>query len=179
MQEFSTLALVLEVKQTGEQDGRVILYTELLGKVAVRAKSLFAPNSKLAGHLQPLMLSRVRLVEKKGVQVVDALAEKAFISAKTKPLVASEFINASRLINEMAQPFHPDAELWDLIIRNRLVSAELLRVLGFDSAHASCNQCQQAQPKHFLLRDMVYLCSKCFVGMYGSTHGTNLGVSVS
>lgn len=160
MQEYSTRALVLDIEKVGERDGRVVLYTEELGKVVARAKSLYAINSKLAGHLQPLTIAQVRVVEKKGFQVVDALAVYRY-TAGASPQKVIELLAAARLISELTSPQQPDDQLWELIVGGNLVSRPLLKILGFDPAHAVCSRCRHSSPKHFLLRDAVYLCTAC------------------
>ena len=162
MQEYSTLGFILSVEQTGECDGRVTLFTRELGKITARAKSLYKSVSKLAAHVQPLTLARVRLVGKRGIQLTDALIEKRHINPDTDPPIAIELLSVVRLISALTHPHQPDEQLWQLIISGQLVSRELLRVLGFDPAHARCHNCQGMQPAHFLLRETVYLCKNCF-----------------
>ncbi len=163
MQEHSTSALVIDIEQTGEADARVTLYTQLFGKLAVRARSLYKPMSKLAAHLQPLTLVRVRLVEKRGTQIVDALTERRLISMDTTKTEARELLGVARLINELTHVYQPDSQLWEVIQSGKLMSRDLLRVLGFDPDHARCQQCRSARPRHFILRDSVYFCADCFI----------------
>lgn len=162
MNEFATNALVLDITQTGEYDGRIILFTETAGKITARAKSLFKLGGKLAGHLQPLTIAQVRLVEKKGVQIVDAITVKRLVTAITPATEAKRLLAVARLIDELTQPHHPDGDLWALIDSGRLMQRELLTVLGFDPEHAKCNRCEKTNPNHFLIRDAVYVCTPCF-----------------
>ncbi len=162
MNEITTSALVLDSKQTGEYDGRVTLFTQSGGKIIARARSLYKANGKLAAHLQPLTIVQVRLVEKKGIQIVDALAQQRLITPATTPAQAVQLLSVARLITELTQPQQPDQDLWNLIATGRLMSRELLAVLGFDPEHASCDRCQKKQPSHFLLREAVYVCKDCF-----------------
>jgi recombinational DNA repair protein (RecF pathway) len=162
MQEHSTSALVIDIEHAGEADARVTLYTELFGKIVARARSLYKPMSKLAAHIQPLTLVRVRLVEKKGVQIVDALLEHRLISRQTPKAEALELLGVARLIGELTHIYQPDAQLWEVIRSGNLMSRALLRVLGFDPDHAQCQQCRGGHPQHFILRDSTYLCASCF-----------------
>lgn len=163
MNECATNALVLDITQTGEYDGRVTLFTETMGKIVARAKSVFKLGGKLAGHLQPLTIARVRLVEKKGVQIVDAITVKRLVTAITPATEAKRFLAVARLIDELTQSHHPDGDLWALIVSGRLAQRELLTVLGFDPEHAKCNRCEKTNPNHFLIRDAVYVCTPCFL----------------
>lgn len=161
MQEFSTLALVLSVEPAGEADARVFLFTEALGQVVARAKSLRKPNSKLAAHLQPLMLSHVRLVVRRGAQVVDALAVRSLRQAEAKKRTDVELLGIARLIQELTSEYHPDEALWRLVSGDKLASRSMLTLLGFDPTHARCERCGALHPTHFLLRNATYLCRNC------------------
>jgi recombinational DNA repair protein (RecF pathway) len=162
MHELGTQALVLSVEQVGEYDARVILYTQQSGKVHARARSLFKLKGKLAGHLQPLTLVRVRLVEKKGVQIVDAMREFRYIEEETPTARALELLGMARLLSELTHPGQPDDELWQLIASRQLTGKKLLAALGFDPEHARCSRCDQPRPSHFLLREEQYMCKECF-----------------
>jgi recombinational DNA repair protein (RecF pathway) len=161
MQEQGTLALVLSVEQVGEYDARVILYTEQSGKVHARARSLFKMKGKLAGHLQPLTIARVRLVEKKGVQIVDAMSEYRYIHEQTPTARALELLGMARLLTELTHPGQPDESLWQLISSRELVGKKLLVAIGFDPEHARCSRCERSAPSHFLLREEQYICKDC------------------
>ena len=163
MQETTTHALVLDIVQTGEHDARVTLYTEAAGKLVARAKSLYKPQSKLAAHLQPLTIAHVRLVEKKGMQIVDALALRRYGDVDKGATATVELLATLKLLTELTTAHQPDRELWGLIAGGKLVSSSLLKALGFDPEHARCDRCHGERPSHFLLRDTVYLCRDCFV----------------
>jgi len=76
MQEYVTEAVVLDTVPSAELDVRVSLFTKKFGKLVARAKSVKKITSKLAGHLEPGNIIKIRLVEKKGLQLVDALKER-------------------------------------------------------------------------------------------------------
>ena len=153
---------MLDIMQTGEHDARVTLYTEAAGKLVARAKSLYKPQSKLAAHLQPLTISHVRLVEKKGMQIVDALTLRRYGDVDKSAPATVELLATLKLLAELTTAHQPDRELWGLVAGGKLVSSSLLRVLGFDPEHARCDRCSSAEPSHFLLHDTVYLCRDCF-----------------
>lgn len=167
MQEFSTKALVLSVRMTGEADAGVSLFTEKEGLIIARAKSLFKSNSKLAGHLQPLMLSEVRLVEKRGIQIVDALMIRSLLQSKSSALVQ---LAVCELIERLTSPREEDKELWQLILEGSLPSIATLRILGFDPAHARCERCQKSKNLHFDIQRTSYYCSSC-IGSAPSSRG--------
>ncbi len=165
MQEHSTSGFVLDIEPSGESDLRVHLFTKSLGRVVALARSARKPTSKLAGHIQPLSLVTVRLVERRGMQLVDALAistinELASASDKKIQKTTTQ-IGVAHLILKMTDLHQPDAALWQLIEKGDLATAQLLRVLGFDPLHSHCSQCNKSQPEHFLIRESIYMCSAC------------------
>src|SRR3989344_1490726 len=105
MLEFVSEAFVLGCEDLGEYDSRVHLYTKDFGKITARAKSLKKITSKLAGHLQPLNLVMARIMEKNGVQVLDALTLE---KGKLSPYLA----DALFLIKELAAEGQQDFEIW-------------------------------------------------------------------
>lgn len=162
MTEYFTKALVLDQENSGEFDKLIFLYTEDLGKVIAKAKSIRKITSKLASQLEPLNFVRARLVEKNGFQVVDALAfNKVKVSQPALELV--------RFIKEMTFELQPDRKLWLLIRRtfqnlknNKKFSYEsLLRVLGFAPDFARCNVCGGKFVTYFSKSEQVFLCRAC------------------
>ncbi len=108
MKEYFTEAIVLDEENIGELDKFVYLYTEDLGLVRAKAKGVRRITSKRAGHLQPLKLVKVRLVEKNGLQVVDALTSDR--APKTETNLA-----LLRFVKEMTFEFQKDRKIWLLL----------------------------------------------------------------
>jgi len=160
MQEYVTQAFVLDIEPAGEYDARVFLFTKEIGRVVARAKSLRKIHSKLAGHLQPLVISTVRLVEKNGFQVVDAMLERD-VKKGLEPKQVRELIEVSRLIREMTSVEQSEPELWSLLEDGDILSKRFLKVMGFDPEHAVCNSCDAKSPSSFILKDAMYLCRNC------------------
>jgi recombinational DNA repair protein (RecF pathway) len=177
MREIITKALVLDIQTISEADARVTLYTEELGRVVVRARSLFKSNSKLVAHLQPLCISTVRLVEKKNFQIVDALLD---INLKTSrsALEVVELLEVARLIKETTHQEHPDADIWELIVSGQLLGRRMLRVLGFDPDFSTCHICRAKQPSYFILREGYYVCRSCLRKSTGASGYFELPQSV-
>lgn len=160
MREYVTQAFVLDSEPSGEYNARVFLFTKELGRITARARSLRKMGSKLAGHLQPLMISTVRLVEKNGFQVVDALRvdhpERSEGSNKKR-----DFIAVARLIREMTSENQPEPELWSLLQDGDILSKRFLKVMGFDPDHAVCHNCESRDSISFNLKDTLYFCKNC------------------
>ena len=128
MQEYVTEAVVLDAVPSAELDVRVSLFTKKFGKLVARAKSVKKITSKLAGHLEPGNVVKIRLVEKKGLQLVDALKEKE-VSINPPDLY---------LLNQILHEAEPDHELWELLTGGAFRWHEALRILGWDPAAADC-----------------------------------------
>ncbi len=162
MKEYFTKALVLDQENAGEADRRVFLYTEELGKVAARAKSARKITSKLAGHLEPMTFSDVRIIEKNGLQIVDALSFKKI----KKSEVNLKFL---RFIKEMTFEFQPDRHLWIIIKKifhrgeksDSVPYGEILKIMGFDPKFATCQICQSRHVNYFFETEQIFLCKRC------------------
>ncbi len=158
MNEYVTDAIVLDREVTGESDSRVFLFTKLLGRVTARAKSSKKIYSKLSGHLEPLTIVTVRLVEKSGFQIVDAVACGRVAKESGK---ICEVLTVLAMIKRLTEPHHPDAELWQLIERGELLGRSFLKIMGFDPEHARCDQCERPNPSYFIPSDSLYRCRSC------------------
>lgn len=162
MTEYFTKALVLDQENSGEFDKLIFLYTEDLGKVVAKAKSIRKITSKLAGQLEPLNFIRSRLVEKNGFQIVDALAFN-------KINVSQPALELLQFIKEMTFEFQPDRKFW-LILRKtfrdinsgkKFSYGSFLGILGFSPKFASCNVCNSKFTAYFSKTEQVFLCRKC------------------
>ncbi len=162
MIEYFTKALVLDEGDSGEFDKLIYFYTEDLGKVVAKAKSIRKITSKLASQLQPLNFVRLRLVEKNGFQAVDALA---FNKIKASPLA----LEIAQFIKEMTFEIQPDRKLWLLIRKifqnlknNKKFSYRpLLEELGFSPKFARCKVCDGKPVVYFSKTEQVFLCRQC------------------
>ena len=152
MTEYFTEAFVIDKKANGESDGLVVLYTKDLGRVTAKAKSIKKITSKLNGHLEPLNLVQLRLVEKNRFQIADVL--------KTGSLPVNQF-KVLRLIKTIAPEAQPDGELWRLVTKGDLTEDRALKILGFDKQFAACQRCEGLEGLVFSTGDLAYFCRLC------------------
>ncbi len=150
MHEYQSEALVLTLEPHRETDSRVSLFTERFGKMQARARSARKITSKLSAHLQPGFFARVRLIEKSGVQVVDALNIRK--SGFSLPGLA--------LLDGLLPVFHAEPELWRMLAEGTFSWRDALRVLGWDPAHARCRVCG-ASVEYFSTGDQEFYCAPC------------------
>lgn len=151
MIEYVSDAIVLNREPQAELDARVSLFTKRFGKFVAKARSMRKTNSKLAGHLDVGNLVRARLVEKNGLQVVDAL--------KTAKLKAAprHFIFLDGLLPE----HEPDPQLWEALVARPFNWTAMLRLVGWDPALSSCRNCGRQRPEHFHIESQEFFCSAC------------------
>lgn len=164
MREYLTEAIVLDREISGETDARIFLYTKELGRVMARARSAGFITSRLSSYLQPLRRVQARLVEKNGIQVVDALplGERGALS--------SEKVGLCQIIRSLTSEHHPDEQLWHEIASAKPSALRILTILGFDPRHATCGSCSARELEYFSSRDAHYYCAKC-VRVFSSIEG--------
>lgn len=150
---------MLDEENTGELDKLVYLYTEDFGHVRAKAKSVRRITSKLAGHLQPLNFIKVRLVEKNGLQVVDAL------TSDRAPKIPNN-LALLKFIKEMTFEFQKDRKIW-LLLKKFLKNPPqdfsykpFLEALGFSPQFAHCTVCENSDVAYFSKTEQVFLCRR-------------------
>jgi DNA repair protein RecO (recombination protein O) len=159
MEEHFTKALILAQENIGESDRRIIMFAEDLGKVSAKAKSARKIISKLAGHLEPLSFSNVRMIEKGGFQLTDALS----IAKAPKTGANAEFLE---FLKDMTFELQPDRRLWAEIKKTlfrknaeeKISYREILKIIGFDPKFARCFACQSESVIAFSKTEQDFLC---------------------
>lgn len=152
MREYVTDALVIAREPFREADLRVTFFTENFGKLSAKVKSGRNIVSKLGPHLEPLNFARIRLIEKNGFLVADALRIKQF-SKERMPVLS--------LISAILPETDPDPELWSLLYGGEANSNSVLSLLGFDPEFAACVSCNAPKPGWFSTIDLEYRCASC------------------
>lgn len=150
MQEYSTEAIVLDKETNGDLDARITLFTKKFGKLAGKAKSVRKITSKLSGHLEPGNLVQARLVEKNGLQVVDALKQEKL------PNNPSDFYFLGRLLADA----EPEPDLWNALTAGNFSWKEGLKILGWDPEFASCSACGK-RASAFHSKSQEFFCGAC------------------
>ena len=159
VQEYLSEAIVLNKEANGDLDIRVAFFTKKFGKLKAKAKSARKITSKLSGHLEPGFLSQVRLVEKNGLQVVDAL-KKSFLDLNLPDL---------RRLEKILAEGEPDHKIWHMLAQNTLDWEEILKILGWDPAFAHCSHCGKSTPALFDSRNQEFFCRDC-LGKFQKEH---------
>lgn len=150
MQEYLSEAVVLDRLPSGDLNGRVVFLTKRYGKLVGRAVSIRKVTSKLSGHLQPGNLVQVRMVEKHGLQVVDAL-KKSRLQFRLAEL---------RFLGELLAEAEPEFAIWEMLVAGRFSWSAALKVLGWDPDFASCATCS-AKIGVFHPGTQEFFCKNC------------------
>ena len=151
MQEYFTEAFVLDREPIGELDFKISLFTKRRGKLVAKVKSARKILSKLSGHLLPGNMADVRLVERNGLQVVDAL------KTGTAPSAVADLRRLSALLHED----EADPHLWKQLQGGAFDWHEVLAILGWDPTHAVCAICGHSHPDAFHIRGQEFFCRQC------------------
>jgi recombinational DNA repair protein (RecF pathway) len=148
MQEYVTDAIVLKKDPLGDLDGRYTLFTKRFGRIMAKAKSSRKITSKLAPHLEPGIVAKVRFIETKGAQLIDALKS----GQVTLPLGDLHFLS------QLLPDAEPEPALWELLTGESFSWATALAILGWDPAHAECVTCGARQPSYFYIARQEFYC---------------------
>ncbi|MGC9599067.1 MAG: recombination protein O N-terminal domain-containing protein [Minisyncoccia bacterium] len=161
MQEYVTEAVVLAKEPLRDFDARYSFFTKRFGKLKGKATSARKITSKLAGHLEPGTLAKVRFVERNGrngngVQIADAL--------KYGKLAA--LLTDLHFLNKMLSEGEPDAALWNELTREhkeeRFPWGSALRILGWDPQEAVCEECSKGRKAAaFYIPKQEFFCVVC------------------
>ena len=151
MREFVSDAIVLDKEPNGELDSRVALFTKKFGRLTAKARSARKITSKLATHLDAGTVSTVRLVEKNGLQVVDALKCG---TVETKP-------SNLYFLNQLMAEGETDLALWQVLTKEKFSWQKILKLLGWDPHEARCALCGKSNPALFTPRNQEFFCEEC------------------
>ncbi len=151
MTEYLSEAIILAKEPNGDLDVRISVFTKKFGKLRAKAKSARKITSKLSAHLEPGTLSQVRIVEKNGLQIVDALKH---FSLSVPP---STLYFLDRILAEG----EPEPAIWHALASQKFNWKNALAVLGWDPGEAACHACNKRNPSFFDIRDQIFLCDTC------------------
>jgi recombinational DNA repair protein (RecF pathway) len=148
MQEYVTDAIVLKKDPLGDLDGRYTLFTKRFGRIMAKAKSSRKITSKLAPHLEPGIVAKVRFIETKGTQLIDAL--------KSGQVALS--LGDLHFLSQLLPDAEPEPALWELLTGGTFTWAAALAILGWDPADAECVDCGARQPSYFYIARQEFYC---------------------
>ncbi len=150
MQEYLSEAIVLDRLPNGDLNGRIVFLTKRFGKLTARARSIRKITSKLSAHLQPGNLVQMRMIEKNGLQVVDAL-KKSRLNLSLSEL---------RFLGEILSESEPEFVIWEMLVSGGFSWISVLKILGWDPNFASCGMCSSGV-EIFHPKTQEFFCKEC------------------
>ncbi|MDD5099095.1 MAG: recombination protein O N-terminal domain-containing protein [Candidatus Colwellbacteria bacterium] len=165
MIEHDTWGVILDRTREDELDTEYSIFTWDLGKVRAKAISVRKPAARLAGHLEPGTLSRLRLVQRVtdgNFRIAESLMEE-----KTKDPRA---IRAMIFADQMTALLQADISLFGFLKdlatgsftgSEALSYRKILSIIGLDPSEAVCANCGSKEIAYFLPQDIMFLCHKC------------------
>lgn len=180
MNQYKTLAIVLDFKLSGENDRLYTFYTEKYGKISLLAQGSSKIQAKLSGHLDRLNLVEIVFNTNYQNRLITALSKESFLNIKKrlKSLKAGFFI--INLLDEFTLFNQKDSNIWQLLLNSlyfleenvkRLeeisefitfyFNAQLLNILGISPFLEGCVICgSQINTNFFSLEEKGLVCFK-------------------
>ncbi|MFY9463200.1 MAG: recombination protein O N-terminal domain-containing protein, partial [Candidatus Sungiibacteriota bacterium] len=98
------------------------LYTRDYGKITARASGIRKQEAKLRGHLEPLSLTAVRLINgRNGEKLIGATLINFWEQMRGHETTLRLASYVARRVDEQVFPGERDPALWDLIRKNFIV----------------------------------------------------------
>lgn len=165
MKEYLTDAIVLAVSSTPDADRWIDLYTKDFGRLKVKAVSGAKISSKLANHLNPLNLARVRLIEKNQLIITDALVQNRFESIRNNQFKLAAILVLIHLLRSLLFAAERDLRLWYWLKKTletgRINYHQFLKLMGYDPLFAYCQICHQKPVLYFSIQNQFFICRRC------------------
>ncbi len=165
MVEYLTQAIVLDSRPQKENDRMVDIYTKNFGRLRVKVIGGRRILSKLAPHLDIFNLVTVRLVEKNQITVTDVLTNERFEKERRNSGFYPSAFGIFSLVRALTPLAAPDLHLWHYLAESLRNSdrdvATLLKIFGYDPAHASCDSCGDYPVRFFRTKDQSFFCKDC------------------
>ena len=157
--------LVLDKNKVNETDLTVDLYAKELGRIKAKMTSGQKITSKLSPHLEPLTFSLVRLTEKNGFVVADALTQDYLKHFRVSPVYFAPALKLLSALKELIYSEEIDPKLWfwlkKTLAKREIFYSQFLKILGYDPKLAECRKCRSKFIKYFLAADQIFLCRNC------------------
>lgn len=118
MERFEEQAVVLSTLDYGEADRLVTLFTRGRGKLTAFAAGARKSRRRFAGALEPFMLLRARLVERRGdtYRLDWVEVEAGFFGARAELALIARALYALELCRELTRDREPHPQLFELLI---------------------------------------------------------------
>ena len=125
--DYQTEAVVIKKIKLGEADRILTLYTRDHGKIEAVAKGVRRPRSKLAGHLELLTYSAVRLARGRNLDTITGSQTiETFLPLKNDLWLTSYGLYTAELVNQFNPQNSANQPMFELLVETlrRLSQAE-------------------------------------------------------
>ena len=112
MREFTTYAIVLKKETVNEADGKVIFYSELMGKIEIVAKGLKKILAKFNSHLEPLNLVEITFIESTNKHLTSVWTMNNFSNIRHNYIALENTLKMLNFFNEAIIGSEKDNLLW-------------------------------------------------------------------
>ncbi len=129
MTEYTTYAIVLKKETINEADGKIILYTELQGKMEIVAKGLKKILAKFNSHLEPLNLIETTFIAANNKHLTSVLTINNFSIIRRNSLTLKDSLKMLNFFNDVVIASEKDEFLWKSLL-NYLNSLNLINKIG-------------------------------------------------
>jgi DNA repair protein RecO (recombination protein O) len=177
--EYQTEAVVIKKIKLGEADRILTLYTRDHGKIEAVAKGIRRPKSKLAGHLELLTYTQIRLARGRNLDtVIGSQTIDTFLPLKNDLWLTSYGLYAADLVNQFNPQNSSNQPMFELLVETlrRLSQAQnsdltlryfeisLLDLSGYRPQLRECVACRtelKPETNAFCSGAGGVLCPKC------------------
>jgi DNA repair protein RecO (recombination protein O) len=155
--DYQTEAIVIKKTKLGEADRILTLYTPDHGKIEAVAKGVRKPKSKLAGHLELLTYSQVRLARGRNLEtIIGSQTIDSFMALKNDLWLTSYGLYVAELVNQFTVAHAENTSLFRLFLESlnylsraanpeltlRYFEIRLMEIAGFRPQLHECVYCQ-------------------------------------
>ena len=155
---YETEAIIIKKAKLGEADRILTLYTPGYGKIEAVAKGVRRPKSKMAGHLELLTYSHIRLARGRNLDtIIGSQTQDSFMPLKNDLWLTSYGLYVAELINQFTAERDKNPAVFELLLEilRRLSQAEdiemnlrffelhLLEAVGYRPQLQECVVCHQ------------------------------------
>jgi len=183
---YQTEAIIIKKIKLGEADRILTLYTPEHGKIEGVAKGVRRPKSKLAGHLELLTYSNVRLARGRNLfTIIGSQTIDSFLPLKNDLWLTSYGLYAADLINQFTVSNISNPALFQLLLDTlcllsradnpdltlRYFEVHLLGLVGYRPQLQECVSCRvtlQPVTNAFCSSAGGIICPNCRYGHSGS-----------
>jgi DNA repair protein RecO (recombination protein O) len=159
---YQTEAIIIKKIKLGEADRILTLYTPDYGKIEGVAKGVRRPKSKMAGHLELLTYTQIRLARGRNLDtIIGSQTIDSFMSLKDDLWLTSYGLYAAELVNQFTVERQANAPVFHLLIETlrqlslaenseltlRYFEIHLLEMVGYRPQLQECVACRvELQP---------------------------------